>query len=265
MTSLGAASDNGTSSNSLFPSIVELNVGGVFYTTTLSTLTRESDSLLAQMFTGRSQQPMLRDAKGKYFIDRDGVLFRYTLDYLRSRTLTLPQNFHETERLMQEADYFQLAGLVRLLDGSAQKSPPAEEAAAGVVPVAAQGMRASGYITIGYRGTFAFGRDGLADVKFRKLSRILVCGRVALCREVFGETLNESRDPDRGATDRYSSRFFLKHSFLEQAFDNLQEAGFICMASCGSGTALAGTDIKPGMDSEENRWNHYNEFVFERR
>lgn len=72
----------------------------------------------------------------------------------------------------------------------------------------------------------AFGRDGLADVKFRKISRILICGRVHLCREVFGETLNESRDPDHGQTDRYTSRFFLKHTFLEQAFDMLSEASF---------------------------------------
>ena len=36
-----------------------------------------------------------------------------------------------------------------------------------------------GTIVIGYRGTFAFGRDGLADVKFRKLTRILVHGRVS--------------------------------------------------------------------------------------
>jgi hypothetical protein len=147
-----------------------------------------------------------------------------------------------------------------LLAGDGIVSSPA------VVPELAVVLpRSSGYITVGYRGTFAFGRDGLADVKFRKLSRILVCGRVALCREVFGETLNESRDPDRGASDRYSCRFFLKHTFLEQAFDMLQEAGFHCVASCGSGTASAGTDIKPGMDSEENRWNHYNEFVFVRR
>ena len=47
-----------------------------------------------------------------------------------------------------------------------------------------------GYITVGYRGTFAFGRDGgQADVKFRKLWRILVSGRVALCREVLGVLL----------------------------------------------------------------------------
>lgn len=76
------------------------------------------------------------------------------------------------------------------------------------------------------RGTFAFGRDGLADVKFRKLTRILVCGKVTICREVFGDTLNESRDPDRGQDDRYTSRFFLKHNSLEQAFDMLQEARF---------------------------------------
>ena len=36
----------------------------------------------------------------------------------------------------------------------------------------------TGTITVGYRGTFFYGRDGLADVKFRKLCRILVCGKV---------------------------------------------------------------------------------------
>lgn len=80
-------------------------------------------------------------------------------------------------------------------------------------------------------------------------------------REVFGDTLNESRDPDRGTTDRYSARFFLKHSFIEQAFDALQDSGFRMVGACGSGTNSSG-EAKPGMDSEENRWSHYNEFVF---
>jgi hypothetical protein len=41
----------------------------------------------------------------------------------------------------------------------------------------------AGAIVVGYRGTFAFGRDGMADVCFRKLTRILVHGKVtsALC------------------------------------------------------------------------------------
>ena len=38
---------------------------------------------------------------------------------------------------------------------------------------------AAGTIVIGYRGTFAFGKDGLSDVKFRKLTRILVHGKVS--------------------------------------------------------------------------------------
>lgn len=131
--------------------------------------------------------------------------------------------------------------------------------------VCPQGSQKRGYITVGYRGSFAFGREGLTDVKFRKLSRILICGRVGLCRDVFGETLNESRDPDHGLSERYTSRFFLKHSFIEQAFDMLQESGFRLVASCGSGTAGGNTaELKPGVDLEENRWNHYNEFAFVR-
>ena len=37
-----------------------------------------------------------------------------------------------------------------------------------------------GSIVLGYRGTFAFGRDGMADVCFRKLTRILVHGKVSM-------------------------------------------------------------------------------------
>jgi len=55
--------------------------------------------------------------------------------------------------------------------------------------------------------------------------------------------------------------FYLKHSFIEQAFDALQDAGFRMVGACGSGTNSSG-EAKPGSDSEENRWNHYNEFAF---
>lgn len=228
------------------PAVIELNVGGVFYTTALTTLLRHADSLLAHLF---STSPPPKDAKGKYFIDRDGVLFRYVLDYLRNQTLVLPECFRERERLRQEATYYNLPGMVDAVTSS---------------PTSLSGKQ-PGFITIGYRGSFAFGRDGLADVKFRKITRILVCGRVTLCRDVFGETLNESRDPDHGLTDRYTSRFFLKHSSIEQAFDMLQEQGFRMAGSCGSGTAGgAAAELKPGVDAEESRWNHYNEFVFVR-
>ena len=38
---------------------------------------------------------------------------------------------------------------------------------------------------MGYRGTFAIGRGDMSTTGFRKLGRILVCGKSALCREVF--------------------------------------------------------------------------------
>lgn len=223
--------------------IVELNVGGVHYTTTLSSLQEDKSSLLYDLFSRRGD--LLKDSKGRYFLDRDGVLFRYILDYLRDKTLQLPEEFREKQRLQKEAEHFKLQGMLDCL----RKERDA---------------RSPGCITIGYRGSFQFGKDGLADVKFRKLSRILVCGRVALCREVFGDTLNESRDPDHGGPDRYTSRFFLKHCFIEQAFDMLHDQGFRMAGSCGSGTAGSAAEPKPGVDTEENRWNHYNEFVFVR-
>lgn len=173
----------------------------------------------------------------------------------------MPERFNEKERLKAEADYFRLPNLTVSMS-SLQKLSLTPLST--TPPLASPSFATPGYITIGYRGSFAFGRDGLADVKFRKLTRILVAGKVVVCREVFGETLNESRDPDHGHDDRYTSRFFLKHLCLEQAFDSLQEAGFRCVGSCGSGTSCgSGNDpMKPGIDSEEYKWNHYNEFVF---
>lgn len=229
--------------------IIELNVGGVHYTTKLNTLLVDKDSLLYEIFSTIQQQPqqkdnnLIKDSKGRIFIDRDGVLFRYILDYLRDKQIILPQGFRERIRLRKEAEYFKLINMIDCMKIESE-------------------IRPKGCITIGYRGSFQFGKDGLADVKFRKLSRILVCGRVALCRDVFGDTLNESRDPDHGGPDRYTSRFFLKHCFIEQAFDMLHEQGFRLAGSCGSGTAGSIAEPKPGVDAEENRWNHYNEFVF---
>ena len=248
-----------------FPFVVELNVGGVYYTTSLTTLTREKDSLLGQIFTGTVKDKIIKDTKGKYFLDRDGVLFRYILDYLRNQRLVLPENFQEMDRLKEEANYFKLPSMVTAIAKIGTSYLPAilSNHTGNISPSPNIENREPGCIIVGYRGTFAFGRDGLADVKFRKPFRILVSGRVSLCREAFGDTLNESRDPDRGTADRYSCRFFLKHAFIEQAFEMLIEIGYKMVGSCGSGTNSAG-ELKPGMETEEDRWQHYNEFVFMR-
>lgn len=252
--------------------ITELNVGGVYYTTTIQTLCFESNSLFSKLFESRTQAT---DTKNKVFIDRDGLLFRYILDYLRNKQLILPENFSEKRRLKCEAEYYKLSNLIKLLEDSDSSIASTMSSSLSLsskperlicsAPVAGRRRINNGCIIVGYRGTFSNGRDGLNDVKFRKISRILICGRVQLCREVFGDTLNESRDPDHGVSDRYTSRFFLKHTFLEQAFDTLIECNFQlkCAAATGTNSSFD-KDNKAMTDNEENKWLHYNEFVFVR-
>ena len=93
-----------------FPEIIDLNVGGYQYTTRLSTLLREPDSMLHAMFSGR--HTVSRDREGRYFIDRDGDVFSYVLAYLRDGVLPhgpLPTQL--AQRLVLEAEYLQLRGM----------------------------------------------------------------------------------------------------------------------------------------------------------
>ncbi|XP_078572282.1 BTB/POZ domain-containing protein KCTD7-like [Branchiostoma floridae x Branchiostoma japonicum] len=68
-----------------FPQVIPLNVGGHTFTTTLMTLRRHEDSMLAAMFSGRHRAT--QDAEGRYFIDREGTYFIHILNFLRSETL----------------------------------------------------------------------------------------------------------------------------------------------------------------------------------
>jgi hypothetical protein len=91
---------------------VLLDVGGVFYATSLTTLTSQTDSMLAGMFSGRF--PFEKDENGRIFIDRSGALFGIILDWLRNGTLPFLQA-QEKQRLSKEADYYGLQQLVKQL------------------------------------------------------------------------------------------------------------------------------------------------------
>uniref|UniRef100_A0A8C5R7P7 KCTD8/12/16 H1 domain-containing protein n=1 Tax=Leptobrachium leishanense TaxID=445787 RepID=A0A8C5R7P7_9ANUR len=87
----------------------------------------------------------------------------------------------------------------------------------------------SGIITIGYRGSYTM---------------------------VFGETLNESRDPDR-PPEKYTSGSYLKFTYLEQAFDKLSEAGFHIVACNSTGTAGFINQYR-----DVKIWSSYTEYIF---
>lgn len=96
---------------------VILNVGGEQYTTSVDTLTtREEDTFFTELFARQWQ--LERDPKDdSIFIDRNGKLFAYILEYLR--TGVVPNSVQNDESLRQsliiEADYFHLQNLRNLL------------------------------------------------------------------------------------------------------------------------------------------------------
>ena len=93
-----------------FPSIVKLNVGGQHFTTSLQTLTRDPNSMLAAMFSGRHEVQTTED--GSFFIDRDGTYFRFLLNYLRNGELILPDGATFLKELEAEAKFYQLQGIL---------------------------------------------------------------------------------------------------------------------------------------------------------
>lgn len=103
--------------NKITSSRVELNVGGVRYTTSLSTLTKEEGSLLQAMFRG--QHSITPDTDGSYFIDRDGTNFRYVLNFLRDGPASLHNMAGTDQRLLSElrveAEHYQLSKMADIL------------------------------------------------------------------------------------------------------------------------------------------------------
>ena len=91
--------------------VINLNIGGTKYSTTLSTLTKYSKSKLAAIF---SNEKLLasQDDKGSFFIDADADMFKYILNFLRRDELHLPNNFQEFDRLLGEAKFYQIQPLI---------------------------------------------------------------------------------------------------------------------------------------------------------
>jgi hypothetical protein len=93
--------------------LIQLNVGGQIYTTTKATLERHPNTMLGAMFNG--SMPTAVDDNGHYFIDRDGALFGYVLNFLRSSKLAVPEDFKQWEQLALEADFYQIEPLIQAI------------------------------------------------------------------------------------------------------------------------------------------------------
>ena len=85
--------------------IIYLNVGGTKYTTTRSTLCKYPDSMLGRMFSPDSPFTLNKDIKDNVFLDANGDIFKYVLDYLR---YNIAPEGPMINRFKIELDYFQI-------------------------------------------------------------------------------------------------------------------------------------------------------------
>ena len=108
------------------------STGGVVYTTSLTTLMKYPESMLGRMFGGPI--PTAQDGGGSFFIDRDGKLFRFILNFLRNDKLTLPENFAEVEQLREEADFYQIQPMFKaIVEYEATRNQMRERAEEGLL------------------------------------------------------------------------------------------------------------------------------------
>ena len=88
---------------------IQINVGGIKYESTKSTFLKYPSSTLSKLISNNI-----------YFIDRDGFVFKYILNYLRNNVLILPQfdnklnvdNEYLLNQLLIEAKYYNLPPLI---------------------------------------------------------------------------------------------------------------------------------------------------------
>ncbi|CAI4224763.1 unnamed protein product [Auanema sp. JU1783] len=91
--------------------IINFNVGGQKFATSVNTLTWIPDTFFTSLISGRI--PSVRDESGAIFIDRDPDLFRVILNYLRTKQIDLSS--YPVHILRLEAQFFNLCPLVRRL------------------------------------------------------------------------------------------------------------------------------------------------------
>ena len=96
-------------SNVHFSENIKIDVGGRIFKTTLKTLRRESESVLAIMFSEKFD--LKREEDESFFIDRDGALFHHILNYLRDGKISEEIIEEYGSQIQVEAEFYELSEL----------------------------------------------------------------------------------------------------------------------------------------------------------
>ena len=145
-----------------FSSTVKLNVGGQYFATSVQTLRKDPNSMLAAMFSGKFDTKPSED--GSFFIDRDGTHFRFMLNYLRDGELTLPKGATFLDELRKEAAFYQIQGMLDDL------KPPPQFVASEILTSDVHQQSLKSWLPTGLEGKwcllFRASRDGFGTETF---------------------------------------------------------------------------------------------------
>ncbi|XP_058532900.1 BTB/POZ domain-containing protein KCTD1 isoform X2 [Ochotona princeps] len=193
---------------------VHIDVGGHMYTSSLATLTKYPDSRIGRLFDGT--EPIVLDSlKQHYFIDRDGQMFRYILNFLRTSKLLIPDDFKDYTLLYEEAKYFQLQPMLLEMERWKQDreggrfSRPCECLVVRVAP------------DLGERITLS-GDKSLIEEVFPEIGDVM-------CNSVNAGWNHDSTHVIRFPLNGYC------HLNSVQVLERLQQRGFEIVGSCGGG------------------------------
>ncbi|XP_008276369.1 BTB/POZ domain-containing protein KCTD1-like [Stegastes partitus] len=193
---------------------VHIDVGGHMYTSSLATLTKYPESRIGRLFDGT--EPIVLDSlKQHYFIDRDGPMFRYILNFLRTSKLLIPDDFKEYSLLYEEATFFQLAPLKAELERwrtERECGGVCRECECVVVHVAPE---------LGERISVSTHRTVIEEV-FPEV------------RDVMSNSLNTSWNQDSAHIICFPLNGYC-HLSSVQVLERLQQRGFWITGSCGGG------------------------------
>ncbi|CAG8630198.1 14203_t:CDS:1 [Funneliformis mosseae] len=116
-----------------FQERIILNVGGIKYETFRSTLIAYPETYLGTMFADRNRELLRPTNDNEYFIDRDGKLFRYILQFYRTGKIQFPpskDNKYSKEEIYVEIDFFQLPNFLHTQQVNLTLSQRAQNASA---------------------------------------------------------------------------------------------------------------------------------------
>ncbi|XP_062411307.1 uncharacterized protein LOC134101617 [Sardina pilchardus] len=193
---------------------VHIDVGGHMYTSSLATLTKYPESRIGRLFDG-SEPIVLDSLKQHYFIDRDGLMFRYILNFLRTSKLLLPDDFKDFALLSEEVRYFQLEPMQRELERwrgereAGRASRACECVAVRVTPELGERIAVSG-------------ERGLVEDVFPEVGDIMC------------EALSAGWNQDHTHVIRFPLNGYCQLNSV-QVLERLQQRGFEIVGSCGGG------------------------------